>query len=138
MINTALELMKSRYEAYKKNDMEYIKETQTEELNNDIDWDILKEWNESCKWINLEILNVEKGDITDLEGIVEFKAIYIENNREVEHHEKSLFVKNDGKWYYKKWLLLEEKKLDLHKIGRNEFCPCGSGKKFKKCCGNKH
>ena len=22
------------------------------------------------------------------------------------------------------------------KIGRNELCPCGSGKKFKKCCGN--
>jgi SWIM/SEC-C metal-binding protein len=21
------------------------------------------------------------------------------------------------------------------KIGRNELCPCGSGKKFKKCCG---
>ena len=20
------------------------------------------------------------------------------------------------------------------KIGRNELCPCGSGKKFKKCC----
>jgi uncharacterized protein YecA (UPF0149 family) len=22
------------------------------------------------------------------------------------------------------------------KIGRNDPCPCGSGKKFKKCCGN--
>jgi uncharacterized protein YecA (UPF0149 family) len=21
------------------------------------------------------------------------------------------------------------------KIGRNDFCPCGSGKKYKKCCG---
>jgi len=21
------------------------------------------------------------------------------------------------------------------KVGRNELCPCGSGKKFKKCCG---
>ena len=21
------------------------------------------------------------------------------------------------------------------KVGRNEECPCGSGKKFKKCCG---
>ena len=25
--------------------------------------------------------------------------------------------------------------IDLSKIGRNEPCPCGSGKKFKKCCG---
>ena len=22
------------------------------------------------------------------------------------------------------------------KVGRNEKCPCGSGKKFKHCCGN--
>ena len=21
------------------------------------------------------------------------------------------------------------------KVGRNELCPCGSGKKYKKCCG---
>jgi uncharacterized protein len=25
---------------------------------------------------------------------------------------------------------------DIPKIGRNEPCPCGSGRKFKKCCGN--
>lgn len=24
---------------------------------------------------------------------------------------------------------------DQHKIGRNDLCPCGSGKKYKKCCG---
>jgi uncharacterized protein YecA (UPF0149 family) len=23
----------------------------------------------------------------------------------------------------------------LPKIGRNDPCPCGSGKKFKQCCG---
>lgn len=26
---------------------------------------------------------------------------------------------------------------DLPKYGRNEPCPCGSGKKFKKCCIDK-
>ena len=25
--------------------------------------------------------------------------------------------------------------VDLSKVGRNDPCPCGSGKKFKKCCG---
>ena len=24
---------------------------------------------------------------------------------------------------------------DSKKVGRNEKCPCGSGKKFKHCCG---
>ena len=26
-------------------------------------------------------------------------------------------------------------KIQSKKIGRNELCPCGSGKKYKKCCG---
>ncbi|MBZ0106330.1 MAG: SEC-C domain-containing protein [Sulfuricella denitrificans] len=26
-------------------------------------------------------------------------------------------------------------KRDTPKVGRNEPCPCGSGKKFKQCCG---
>lgn len=25
--------------------------------------------------------------------------------------------------------------LPARKVGRNEPCPCGSGKKYKKCCG---
>jgi hypothetical protein len=24
--------------------------------------------------------------------------------------------------------------LQSHKMGRNDLCPCGSGKKYKKCC----
>ncbi len=27
--------------------------------------------------------------------------------------------------------------IQTHKVQRNEMCPCGSGKKFKKCCGLK-
>ncbi|MDR3306343.1 MAG: preprotein translocase subunit SecA [Endomicrobium sp.] len=33
---------------------------------------------------------------------------------------------------------IDDKKVkpqDLNKIGRNDLCPCGSGKKYKKCCG---
>ncbi len=28
-----------------------------------------------------------------------------------------------------------EKELKPKKVGRNDPCPCGSGKKYKKCCG---
>lgn len=42
-------------------------------------------------------------------------------------------------------LMNEQKKKERHtpivrqeaKIGRNDICPCGSGKKYKKCCMNK-
>ena len=30
---------------------------------------------------------------------------------------------------------VEPVRLDQPKVGRNDPCPCGSGKKFKKCCG---
>ena len=30
-----------------------------------------------------------------------------------------------------------QKVREFSKIGRNENCPCGSGKKFKNCCMNK-
>jgi preprotein translocase subunit SecA len=31
--------------------------------------------------------------------------------------------------------VVKQIKLDQPKVGRNEPCPCGSGKKYKKCCG---
>ena len=37
------------------------------------------------------------------------------------------------------WLPIRKAKSTIRredpKVGRNDFCPCGSGKKFKKCCG---
>lgn len=66
-----------------------------------------------------------------------------------------LLMNNTRKWYLKgytsKELSAKEKKALLplpnkkgevislqtrQQVGRNDLCPCGSGKKFKKCCGN--
>jgi hypothetical protein len=33
------------------------------------------------------------------------------------------------------WACYEKPVISTPKIGRNEQCPCGSGKKYKKCCG---
>jgi preprotein translocase subunit SecA len=32
-------------------------------------------------------------------------------------------------------LKVKQIKLEQPKVGRNDPCPCGSGKKYKKCCG---
>ncbi len=40
-------------------------------------------------------------------------------------------IANDGKETLKKEPATNKKK----KIGRNDLCPCGSGKKYKQCCG---
>ncbi|MEZ5505160.1 MAG: YchJ family metal-binding protein [Gammaproteobacteria bacterium] len=45
-------------------------------------------------------------------------------------HERSRFVKEDGRWFY-----LDGEMLPLPSPGRNDPCWCGSGQKFKKCHG---
>ena len=59
------------------------------------------------------------------------------------HYYKSIDIKDDEKEILKKKakeraerLIDRHKKLICKKIGRNESCPCGSGKKYKRCCGN--
>ena len=38
-------------------------------------------------------------------------------------------------WIYNGYSIDEYNKMKKKKIGRNDLCPCGSGKKYKKCCG---
>jgi SEC-C motif-containing protein len=48
----------------------------------------------------------------------------------------SHFEKRDGNWIYIDGDIVPPKPIKKDKkIGRNEPCPCGSGKKYKKCCG---
>ena len=39
--------------------------------------------------------------------------------------------------YAKYYQWLKDNPIRSNKIGRNEPCPCGSNKKYKKCCLNK-
>lgn len=40
----------------------------------------------------------------------------------------------ERKWMKEMHLPLTERQQRTGRVGRNEPCPCGSGKKFKKCC----
>ena len=75
---TALELMKARYDAYVKGDIEFIKKTHDPKTIKGIDWKEAEEWSKNSKWLGLEILDVVKGETFDTEGIVEFKAKYFD------------------------------------------------------------
>ncbi|MBC7685362.1 MAG: UPF0149 family protein [Bdellovibrionales bacterium] len=55
-------------------------------------------------------------------------------------HKLALEIEANLPAIYKFWLPLRKApvqtlKRDEPKVGRNDDCPCGSGKKFKKCCG---
>jgi len=83
----------------------------------------------------LEIIRTEAGSEADDRGVIEFKAKSILQNKIWNLHEISHFVKEKDQWLYVDGDLLESPPAITNKIGRNEPCPCGSGKKFKKCCG---
>jgi SEC-C motif-containing protein len=85
----------------------------------------------TVEWKNLQIIATETGDKT---GFVEFKAWFIDNGKLACLHERSNFVKEGQQWLYCDGDIYPEQKSG--KIARNESCPCGSGKKYKKCCAN--
>ena len=102
----------------------------------DIDRKATQSWSEESTWYGLKILRTEKGGADDTEGLVEFQATYSRKGLRDVHHEIGLFKKIDGKWMYSNGSLKTTTIVrEGRKIGRNEPCPCGSGKKYKACCG---
>lgn len=65
--------------------------------------------------------------------MVEFKAYYINADRLEILREKSLFYKVHGIWKYVSGEILD---CPGDTISRSAPCPCGSGKKYKRCHGS--
>jgi len=132
---TAEALMRSRYVAYVKGAIAYIVGTCVKD-SNDIDEDSTKRWSEKAVWRGLEIKRVEKGGQADTEGLVEFVANYEMDGLVERHHEIATFRKEGQRWLFATGELLTETVVRAApKVGRNDPCPCGSGRKYKQCCG---
>ena len=130
---TAEALMRSRYTAYVERNISYL----------------LRTWHPSTRpsvldpatipnWCGLQIVRTERGRKDDDEGFVEFVATALVRNTLCTLREVSRFVREAGEWLYVSGDLLEDggpAEIRAGKTGRNAPCPCGSGKKFKKCCG---
>ncbi|TRY30049.1 YchJ family protein [Aliiglaciecola sp. M165] len=121
------QLMRSRYSAYQQSDYQYIYDTYAKEQQKAISVKEISKSSAGSSWLNLIIINTFETDK------VEFKAIYKEAKQFFMLHENSTFLKEDGFWRYRDGIIFEDS--GLLKPGRNDNCPCGSGKKFKKCCG---
>jgi len=132
---TALALMRSRYTAYVVQAINYIVDTCTHEETDKIDIKQTKNWSEKSKWLGLKIISTEKGEAEDTEGMVEFEASYEMDGLRDDHHERAKFKKKDGRWLYDEGDIVPKTIVRSGpKVGRNEPCPCGSGKKYKHCC----
>jgi SEC-C motif-containing protein len=131
--------MRSRYTAYVVKNIHYIADTQVTVKDEVFDKEEALKWAESSEWLGLLIKNTQKGGVDDKTGIVEFVANYKdkETGTELKHHETSLFTRENQLWKFKEGHIhggQPVKRLEP-KIGRNDPCSCGSGKKYKKCCG---
>ncbi len=134
---TAEALMRSRYTAYARTNVQYIVDTTHPELRKELDDESIRSWSETSEWHGLEIVDTIEGGPEDDAGKVEFIAHFCENGEKKTHHELGHFVKDDDVWYFTDGEPVKPKQYirSTPKIGRNEPCPCGSGKKYKKCCG---
>jgi len=134
---TAEALMRSRYSAYVVGAIDHLGDTLHPEHRGDWDRDATARWASQSEWLGLEIRDVEGGGENDDEGIVEFVANFTEQGAHKVHHERSRFSRQDGRWYYVDGQLPRPvtQRHATPKVGRNDPCPCGSGKKYKKCCG---
>ncbi len=112
--------MRSRYTAYARHAFDYL---QTTGPGGDPD--------PAPQWTGLEVLATARGGLADRDGTVEFVAAYELQGRRRTLHETSSFERTaEGRWSYVGG--------EIHpprKVGRNEPCPCGSERKFKRCCG---
>ena len=129
--------MRSRYTAYTLQDIDYLASTLDANQLRDFDRDTTETWARDSNWIGLEIVNTSAGSAGDKDGTVEFTARYERGGAIQQHHEVSRFRNIAGRWLYSggKDVGPAQFKRDAPKTGRNEPCPCGSGRKYKKCCG---
>ena len=134
---TAEALMRSRYTAYALCSIDYLYKTSGKRVRKEFDAEGSKRWAEAAEWSGLEVLAIEGGGEQDDAGHIEFIAHYSIKDQTFNHHEHAQFAKIDGEWFFMDGEVIgpAPERREAPKVGRNEPCPCGSGKKFKKCCG---
>lgn len=128
--------MRARYSSYVTGDVDFLRTSAVKAIQEQFDEEVSKAWSASAEWHGLEIIKTEKGGPRNKTGVVEFRALYTANGEFCNHHEVSTFVKEEDGWKFEDGQLVRDEPIvrEQPKIGRNDPCPCGSGKKYKKCC----
>ncbi|MEN9682151.1 MAG: hypothetical protein RLZZ627_2044 [Pseudomonadota bacterium] len=134
MPETSESLMRSRFSAFQLRNSEYLLDS----------WDLstrpphLSFDKDERRWSTLQIVDTLGGGPDEERGVVEFKATYELGDDTYLFHEISRFVRHRGHWVYLDATFPYHGKIaHLGKTLKNAPCPCGSGKKFKKCCSGK-
>ncbi|OAH99066.1 YchJ family protein [Methylomonas methanica] len=130
---TAEALMRSRYTAFVQRKLDHIERTHAPEIKDDFNRAEAERMAEECEWRSLEIRNAtETGDTAQVEFTIKFRR----DKQDRVQTELASFRRENGEWLYVSGDLNPKvTQRVVSKVGRNDPCPCGSGKKAKKCCG---
>ena len=91
--------MRSRYTAYSLKNAAYILDSHDPEQREDADLDATRDWAERTTWLELQVKETKAGGPDDQHGEVEFVARFADQQgQEHRHHERSSFVRRDGRW----------------------------------------
>jgi SEC-C motif-containing protein len=133
---TAEALMRSRYSAHVLGAIDYLMATWDDSVRAAVDRAAVADWVRSSEWLGLTVMATEAGAVDDESGVVEFEARYRSGGVGHVHHERSRFRRRGGRWYFVDGDVVPASPAARAKTpGRNDPCSCGSGKKYKKCCG---
>lgn len=119
-------LMRSRYTAYQRGEINWLLAS----------WHVSQRHQQlaaqlsagfaDTRWLGLNVIS-HTYDNDNNQAFVTFFARYAEKQHTSAIYERSRFIREEQRWYYVDGVHLQ--------AGRNDTCPCGSGRKYKKCCG---
>jgi len=129
--------MRSRYTAFVRRDFDYLYRTVASEQRKDGYVAELERSVDDAKWLGLEVRAAKDGGPADETGTVEYVARLEFKGRKHALHELSSFRREEGAWVYVDGEMNPKQPpaTRAETPGRNDPCICGSGKKYKKCCG---
>jgi SEC-C motif-containing protein len=132
---TAEELMRARYSAFVTGAIDFIVASTHSLTRKEIDLAFIRDWSQNSEWRGLHILETKV--VNENKAFVSFEAQFTQNGQEQNHREKSVFEREDGQWRFVEGNVLKNPTVrhETPRPGRNDPCPCGSGKKYKKCHG---
>ena len=132
---TAEELMRARYSAFVTHAIDFIVSSTHTRTRKEIDLSFIREWSETSTWRGLEILETKQ--VNDNKAFVSFEAQFTQGDEDQRHRERSLFEREHGQWRFVTGDELKNPtvRYETRPPGRNDPCPCGSGRKYKKCHG---
>lgn len=134
---TAEALLRARFTAFAQKEIDFLVGSVHPAQRKADSRQTVADWAAATEWHTLEIAEVTGGGPDDETGIITFTAHYTEKEKPGHHDEVAEFRRQDGRWFFYDGHPPRPKTVvrDAPKVGRNDPCPCGSGKKYKKCCG---